>query len=448
MTKLWEKGYSLNDEMEKFTVGDDFLLDQKLVKMDVIGSIAHARMLTKIGILKEDEFARLKGALVEILRLYSEDKFHIEVEDEDVHTKVENYLTDRLGDLGKKIHTARSRNDQVIVDLRLYTKERLLEILKSLLRFCETLWEFSKENEGVIMPGRTHTQPAMPSSVGLWASALLESLLDDFILIRTAYDINNQCPLGSAASYGVPLDIDRQLTSDLLGFEKVQNNVLYANNSRGKTESIVLFALSQVMLDLSKLATDLILFSTREFGYFNLPEELCCGSSIMPQKRNPAGMELIRAKTSTMLSYLFQVTGTIKALPSGYNRDLQETKSPLLKGMDLAESSIKVCDLVISRLKVNEEVLDRACTPEVFATDRALELVKEGKPFRDAYREVAANLDKLEITASYKDIFSRKHIGAAGNLGLPMLKDQIDSKMEWVGKEKRAFEAKIEELKM
>ncbi|MFH2013104.1 MAG: argininosuccinate lyase [Pseudomonadota bacterium] len=447
MTKLWEKGYSLNDEMEKFTVGDDFLLDQKLVRMDVIGSIAHARMLTKIGILKEDEYIKLKGALLEILKLYSEDKFHIEVEDEDVHTKVENYLTERLGDLGKKIHTARSRNDQVIVDTRLYSKERLLEILKYLLGFCETLWEFSKENEGVIMPGRTHTQPAMPSSVGLWASALLESLLDDFILIKTAYNINNQCPLGSAASYGVPLDIDRQLTSDLLGFEKVQNNVLYANNSRGKIESIILFALSQIMLDLSKLATDLIMFSVREFGYFSLPEEFCCGSSIMPQKKNPAGMELIRAKTSTMLSYVFQVTNTIKALPSGYNRDFQETKSPLLKGMDLVESSIKVCDLVISGLKVNEKVLDNSCVPEIFATDRALELVKRGKPFRDAYKEVATNLDKLEVTASYKDILSRKHIGAPGNLGLKMLKEQIDNNIDWVEKEKRNFEAKIEELK-
>lgn len=446
MTKLWEKGYSLHDEIEKFTVGDDFLLDQRLVKTDILGSIAHARMLTRIGILKEDEFAKLKGALLEILELYSEDKFHIEVEDEDVHTKVENYLTDRLGDLGKKIHTARSRNDQVIVDLRLYSKERLLEILKSLLGFCETLWEFSKENERVIMPGRTHAQPAMPSSVGLWASAFLESLLDDLMLIKTAYKINNQCPLGSAASYGVPLDIDRQFTSDLLGFEKVQNNVLYVNNSRGKVESIVLFALSQVMLDLSKLATDLILFSTREFGYFNLPEELCCGSSIMPQKRNPAGMELVRAKTSTMLSYLFQVTTTIKALPSGYNRDFQETKAPILKGMDLVDSSIKVCDLVISRLKVNEDVLDKSCTPEVFATDRALELVKEGMPFRDAYKEVAINLDKLEITDSYKNISSRKHIGGAGNLGLKGLKDHVHREMEWVEKEKRDFESRLEEL--
>ncbi|MFH1624041.1 MAG: argininosuccinate lyase [Pseudomonadota bacterium] len=446
MTKLWEKGYSLDDEMEEFTVGDDFLLDQKLIRMDVLGSIAHARMLTKIKILKEDEFVKLKGTLLEILKLQSEDRFPIHVEDEDVHTKVENYLTGKLGDLGKKIHTARSRNDQILVDLRLYTKEKLLLIQKNLLGFCQTLWQFSKENEAVIMPGRTHTQPAMPSSVGLWASALLESLLDDSILTRTAYKLNNQCPLGSAASYGVPLDIDRQLTSDLLGFEKVQNNVLYANNSRGKIESIILSSLCQVMLDLSKLASDLILFSIREFNYFTLPEELCCGSSIMPQKRNPAGMELIRAKTSTMLSYLFQVMTIIKALPSGYNRDFQETKAPFLKGMDLVDSSIRVCDLVVSRLKVNKDVLERSCTPEVFATDRALELVREGIPFRDAYREVAANLDKLQITHSCKNILSRKHIGAAGNLGLPGLKDQIHRETEWVEKEKRDFESRLAEL--
>ena len=446
MTKLWEKGYSLDAVMEEFTVGDDFLLDRNLVKMDVIGSIAHAMMLSRIGILTEDESAKLKGTLLEILKLHREDKFTINVEDEDVHTKVENYLTDKLGDLGKKIHTARSRNDQVIVDLRLYTKERLLEIQVNLLNLCETLWSFSVENEDVIMPGRTHTQPAMPSSVGLWASSLLESLLDDMAIIKTAYNINNQCPLGSAASYGVPLDIDRQFTSDLLGFEKVQNNVLYANNSRGKIESIVLFSLSQVMLDLSKLATDLILFSTREFGYFTLPEEFCCGSSIMPQKRNPAGMELIRAKTSTMLSYLFQITTTIKALPSGYNRDFQETKSPLMKGMDLVDSSIKVCDMVISRLKVNEDVLDRSCVPEIFATDRALELVKDGMPFRDAYKEVAANLNKLDVTDSRKDILSRKHIGATGNLGLKGLKVNIDNEMEWVEKENRDFESKLAKL--
>jgi len=446
LTKLWDKGYSLHNEIEAFTVGDDFLLDRKLVRMDVIGSIAHAKMLSKIGILTEDEFADLKGVLLEILALQGEDKFPIYMEDEDVHTKVENYLTEKLGDLGKKIHTARSRNDQIIVDLRLYTKERLLEIQGNLLGFCETLRAFSKEYEGVIMPGRTHTQPAMPSSVGLWASALLESLLDNFLLMKTAYTINNQCPLGSAASYGVTLDIDRQLTSDLLGFEKVQNNVLYANNSRGKTESIVLFSLVQVMLDLSKLANDLILFSTREFGYFTLPKEFCCGSSIMPQKRNPAGMELVRAKTSTLLSYLFQVTSITKALPSGYNRDFQETKAPLLKGMDLADSSIKVCDLVISQLEVNEDVLDRACVPEIFATDRALELVKDGMPFRDAYREVAVNLDKLEITDSRKDILSRKHIGATGNLGLEAIEEHIQKEMDWVEREKRNFDSKLAEL--
>ena len=395
MVKLWEKGYILNEEIENFTVGDDFLLDQKLVKMDVLGSIAHAMMLTKIGILSEDDLIKLKDMLKEILRLSDEGKFVIGIEDEDVHTKVENYLTDRLGDLGKKLHTARSRNDQVIVDLRLYAKEKLLEILKNILNLCLTLWEFSNKNKGVIMPGRTHTQLAMPSSVGLWASALLESLLDDILGIKTAYNINNQCPLGSAASYGVPLAIDRQYTSDLLGFEKVQNNVLYVNNSRGKTESIILFSLSQVMLDLSKTASDIILFNTREFNYFNLPQEFCCGSSIMPQKRNPAVMELIRAKTSTVLSYLFQVTSIIEALPSGYNQDFQETKAPLLKGMDIIDSSIKVCDLVFSRLEVNEDVLEKSCTPEIFATDRALDLVQKGMPFRDAYKEVVSNLDKI-----------------------------------------------------
>ena len=446
MSKLWEKGYVLDEEVENFTVGDDFLLDQKLVKMDVLGSIAHAMMLTKIGILSEDELIKLKGTFKEILRLFDEGRFIISIEDEDVHTKVENHLTDRLGDLGKKLHTARSRNDQVIVDLRLYTKEKLLEILKDTLNLCRTLWEFSNKYKGIIMPGRTHTQPAMPSSVGLWASALLESILDDMRIIKTAYQINNQCPLGSAASYGVPLDIDRQYTSDLLGFEKVQNNVLYANNSRGKTESIVLFSLSQLMLDLSKVASDIILFNTREFNYFNLPQEFCCGSSIMPQKRNPAVMELIRAKTSTVLSYLFQVTSIIEALPSGYNRDFQETKSPLLKGMDIVDSSIKVCDLVFPQLKVNEDVLEQSCTSEIFATDRALDLVQKGMPFRDAYKEVALNLDKIETAQCKMDILSRKHIGAPGNLGLVHLKGQINTEMGWVEREIKDFHQKISEL--
>ncbi|MCK4437380.1 argininosuccinate lyase, partial [bacterium] len=367
--KLWEKGYQLNKEIEKFSVGEDYLLDKELVKADVLGSIAHARMLAGIKVLRQTEFRKLKGALLEILKLNKEGKFIISQEDEDVHTAVENYLTERLGDLGKKIHTARSRNDQVIVDLRLYSKRKLLDIKEAVLRFCQGLLTFCQKNKEVPMPGYTHSRKAMPSSVALWAGAFLESLLDDLILIESAYKINNQCPLGSAASYGVSLNIDRQLTSELLGFEKVQNNVLYVNNSRGKMEAAVLSSLSQVMSDLSKLAEDLILWTREEFGFFTLPDELCPGSSIMPQKKNPAALELIRAKSSAVYSYLFEVMNILNGLPSGYNRDLQLTKEPLMKGLEATESSLRICCLIISRLKVNKENLNEALTPELFATD-------------------------------------------------------------------------------
>ena len=249
-------------------------------------------------------------------------------------------------------------------------------------------------------------------------------------LIETAYILNNQCPLGSAASYGVPLPIDRKLTSDLLGFDKVQNNVLYTGNSRGKMESIVLFALTRIMLDLSKLATDLILFSLPELGYFELPEELCDGSSIMPQKRNPAGMELVRGKAGTVMSYLFQVMETMKSLPSGYNRDLQETKEPYMKGLETTESSVKICRLVISRLKVNEDTMLEAFDHDIFATDRVIELVNKGIPFRDAYRQVAANYLTLDRMDPKKSFDSRKHQGGSGNLGLDMLAKQIEKEKE------------------
>ena len=336
--KLWEKGYELNKEIEKFSVGEDYVLDQKLVEADVLGSIAHARMLASIKILSQTEFRKLKGALLEILKLNKEGKFIICQEDEDVHTAIENYLTEKLGNLGKKIHTARSRNDQVIVDLRLYSKERLLDIEETVLQFCQSLLTFCQKNKEVPMPGYTHSRRAMPSSVALWAGAFLESLLDDLILLQSAYKINNQCPLGSAASYGVALNIDRRLTSEILGFEKVQNNVLYVNNSRGKVEAIILSSLSQVMLDLGKLAEDLILFTREEFDFFTLPDELCPGSSIMPQKKNPAALEIVRAKSSSINSYLFQVMNILNGLPSGYNRDLQLTKEPLMKGLEATES--------------------------------------------------------------------------------------------------------------
>lgn len=296
------------------------------------------------------------------------------------------------------------------------------------------------------MPGYTHSRKAMPSSVALWAGAFLESLLDDLILLESAYKINNQCPLGSAASYGVSLNIDRQLTSELLGFQKVQNNVLYANNSRGKVEAVILSSLSQVMLDLSKLAEDLILFTREEFGFFTLPDELCPGSSIMPQKKNPAALEIVRAKSGTVNSYLFQVMNILTGLPSGYNRDLQLTKEPLMKGLEATESSLKICRLIISRLKVNKESLKEALTPEMFATDEVYKLVKRGMPFRDAYRAVSKKIYRLKRTDPEKNILSKKHLGATGNLGLAKLEKQIKEQLRTLKRKRREFGLKKREL--
>src|SRR3989339_490709 len=360
--KLWQKNYEINREIEKFTVGDDYLIDQNLVEADALGSIAHAKMLNKIGILSSAEFKKLKKSLLKIIKLNAKGQFKIKPEQEDVHTAVENYVAKKLGSTGEKIHTARSRNDQVLVDLRLYSKKELIEIELALLELCRTLLAFAEKNKKIPMVGRTNFQKAMPSSVGLWAGAFAESLLDDLELIEEAYELNDQCPLGSAASYGANLNIDRAFVSDLLGFAKVQNNVLYANNSRGKFESVILSALSQVMLDLGKFSTDLILFSTPEFGYFEIPLELCTGSSLMPQKKNPDVLESIRAKCSVLLSYGFQCKEIIKSLPSGYNRDFSLTKEPLIKGMEIALSSLKITNLVVKNLKVNKNNLLKGFT--------------------------------------------------------------------------------------
>lgn len=443
MAKLWQKDYDVNKEIEKFTVGNDYILDKELLKWDVIGSIAHASMLKKIGILKNEEFVKLKKELKSVL---GDKNFEIKQSDEDVHTAIENYLTKKLGDLGKKIHTARSRNDQVLLDTRLYTKDKLLGIKESLLKLIKVLVEIAEKNKAVPLPGYTHTQKAMPSSVGLWAGAFAESLLDDTIQLNGAYQLNDQSPLGSAAGYGVPLPIDRQYVAELLGFKKVQNNVLYVQNSRGKIELAVLSALNQIQLTLNKLASDLIWFSTSQFGYFELPKEFCTGSSIMPQKKNPDVLELVRAKSALMEGYLIQLNNLIKNLISGYHRDFQLTKEPLLKGIELSKSTLDIMVLVLQKLKVNKQNCIKACTPELFATDKALELVKKGMPFRDAYKEVGLNLDKLKVIDPVKNIMAKKHTGATGNLGLDKAKQIINKEIKELNKEKSNFEIKIKNL--
>ena len=430
--KLWQKDYNLNEEIEKFTVGNDYLLDKNLVKYDVYGSIAHAIMLNKIGILTKNELQKLKKELVEIFSLGK--KFQIKIEDEDVHTAIENYLTKKLGDLGKKIHTARSRNDQVLVDLRLYSKEKLLEVQKSVIDLASALVHTAQKYKDVPMPGYTHSRKAMPSSVGLFFGSFAESLLDDLKLLEAAYELNNQLPLGSGAGYGLPLNVDRQLTSDLLGFEKVQNNVLYVQNSRGKFESVMVFALSNVMNDLAKLSNDLILFSMDEFGFFALPDEFCTGSSIMPQKKNPDVFELARAKAAKVDSNLYLIKSIISKLQSGYSRDFQLTKEPLMESFEITISTLKIFEIIISKLKIKVKKCIETCTSELFATEKVYELVEKGISFREAYKQVAKNIGKLKKIDPVKNIMSKKHIGATGNLGL----DKVEQKITRITKEIKA----------
>ena len=444
--KLWQKDYNLNKEIEKFTVGNDFLLDKNLVKYDVYGSIAHAIMLNKIGILNKNELKKLKKAFVEILKLNQKNKFGIKLEDEDVHTAIENYLIKKLVDLGKKIHTARSRNDQVLVDLRLYSKEHILEVSNALIILLLTILEFTEKNKDIPVPGYTHTRKAMPSSIGLLFGAYAESLLDDFELLKTAYELTNQNPLGSAAGYGINLKIDRELTKNLLGFEKVQNNVLYVQNSRGKIESIVVFALSKIMEDLAKISNDLVMFSIDELGFFKIPDKFTTGSSMLPQKKNPDVLELIRAKASVVESYLFQINGIMKKIPSGYNRDLQLIKEPLMQSFEITLSSLSVINLVVEDLKVNKENCIKACSKEIFAADEVINLVKTGTPLREAYQKIAKNLENLPNINPIGNIQSKKHIGTTGNLGLDKLKQQINKLNAEVDSKIKKFNSTIKML--
>ncbi len=341
----------------------------------------------------------------------------------------------KLGDVGKKLHTARSRNDQVLLDMRLYMKDQMRHIAQDVLDACNVLCKFAEQHQAVPMPGRTHFQRAMPSSVGLWAGAFAESLLDDMQMLQDAYRLIDQCPLGSAASYGVSIPIDRQYCADLLGFGAVQNNVLYANNSRGKFEAAVLHALVQIMNDLSKIATDIIIFSAPEFGYFVLPEKFCPGSSLMPQKRNPCPLELVRAKSGTMQGLLFQTLEIIRALPSGYNRDFQETKRPIMHALETTRMSLQVFSKVFSELQVNQSQCIGAFTPELFATDHVLKLTCEGIPFRDAYKQVAKDPNDVVETDPVANIRNKTHQGAPGNLGLSMSVDKIADYQLWVDAE-------------
>ncbi len=443
MAKLWDKGYAIDAEIEAFTVGEDHLLDRDLVRVDVLGSAAHATMLAEVGLLTQDELEGLKGGLRDVLKAFEAGTFTITRDQEDVHTAVEAFLTEKLGDLGKKLHTGRSRNDQVLLDLRLHGKLRLQVLATRLVALVRAVAAFAKAHEFVPMPGRTHMQVAMPSSLGLWAGAIAEAVLDDLDLVRAAHRLADQSPLGSGAAYGSALPLDRARTAELLGFDRVQNNVLYCANSRGKAELAALQACIHVMLDLARAAQDLMIGSMPEFGYFLIPKELCTGSSMMPNKRNPCGCELVRAKAAAVLGHETALAAILRGLPSGYNRDFQETKGPFFRGLEATLGSASVMRLTFEKLEIDEAALRRGFLPEIFATDRALELVGEGQPFRDAYRHVGTHMEELEARDPVQNLKAKTLQGAAGNLGLDTLGERADAAEAWVTSVREPFEAAL-----
>jgi len=426
---------AIDSSVLDFTAGSDLQLDLALVQADCVGSAAHATMLSRMPvkpkIITDTDRRSVIRELKAIMQRAATGQFSISMDDQDVHLAVERILTAKLGDLGKKIHTGRSRNDQVALDLRLFSREQLIEIVGEVLSLAGALTRFAQRHVDVPMVGRTHMQPAMPSSVGLWASAHAESLLDDVSLLMGVYELNDQCPLGSAASYGVPIPIDRALTAQLLGFSRPVHNVLYANNARGKIESVILQAMVQIMLSLSRMAQDLMLYTMPEFGYFTLPLEYGTGSSIMPQKNNPDVVELVRARVARVMACEMSVLDITRGLPSGYNRDLQETKGPFMEGISMTRGCLAILPQMIERMEVNREALLKGFTPGVFATDRALELVGQGMPFRDAYHYIKSNLGELETMDADDAVRKKTHLGAPMGLDFGWYESRIKAGYEW-----------------
>src|SRR3989338_8489435 len=391
MKKIWDRKNAIptNKAVENYTVGVDYLLDLELLPYDIQGTMAHAKMLHKIKILNKKELGILILGLNKILSLWKAGKFKIDKSQEDSATAIEGYLTEHYGEVGKKVHTGRSRNDQSLTMTRLFSKEKLLEIKQITEDLIKVLKGQIKKQGKIKMPGYTHMQRAMPSSVGMWLASYSSSLEDNLILIDAAIKVIDQNPLGSAAGYGEnTFGLDRKFTTKELNFSRVQKKPMYCGFSRGKFENIILQSVESVMFDIGKIASDLLLFTTKEFDFFSLPDSFRTGSSIMPQKKNYDVLELIRGNIAIFNGYQHQIENVIKNLFSGYNRDFQLTKEPFIKGMKLALDTIRVMTLVVKNLEAKKKNLESACTPELYATDEALRLVKKGKSFREAYQEV------------------------------------------------------------
>ena len=424
MTKLWQKeGTTVSQKIEKFTVGRDRELDLQLAPFDVQGSLAHARMLNHIGLLTDEELSGLQAALSEIYQAILAGDFEIEEGVEDVHSQVELQLTRKLGDIGKKIHSGRSRNDQVLIDLKLFSRSRLREVVDLTSRLFEVLVDRAEEHKNDLLPGYTHLQIAMPSSFGLWFSAYAEGLLDDIVQLHAAYRLANRNPLGSGAGYGSSFPLDRQMTADLLGFEGLHVNVVYAQMSRGRTEQAVLNAIASLAATLSRLAMDVCLYNSQNFGFLLLPDEMTTGSSIMPHKKNPDVAELLRARCNRLKALPAEVTMVLSNLPSGYHRDMQLLKEILMPALDEILECLDIAVFMLTHIRVSAGLLAEEKYDLLFSVERVNELVMQGIPFRDAYRQVGAEIAGNTYRAPRE--LNHTHIGSIGNLRLDLLKSRL-----------------------
>lgn len=413
-SKLWEKNVTVDHDVETYTVGRDREMDLYLAPFDILGSMAHITMLESIGLLSAQELQTLLDELRAIYEIAERGEFVIEEGIEDVHSQVELMLTRRLGDVGKKIHSGRSRNDQVLVDLKLFIRSRIEDLTNAMTRLFDALIAQSEKYKNILLPGYTHLQVAMPSSFGLWFGAYAESLADDLTIMRAAYEITNRNPLGSAAGYGSSFPLNREMTTRLLGFGSMDYNVVYAQMGRGKTERIVAQAMASVAATVSKLAFDACMFNSQNFGFIKLPDEFTTGSSIMPHKKNPDVFELTRAKCNKLQALPYEITLITNNLPSGYFRDLQLIKENFLPAFDQLIEVLDMVTAMVSQVKVNEHILDDSRYDLMFSVEKVNQMAKDGVPFRDAYKQVGLAIERGEFVS--EKAVNHTHEGSIGNL--------------------------------
>ena len=441
---------TVDPDVLTYTVGEDPVLDLALAKWDCMGTAAHVTMLSEMKlkrpVVTRAEAARVRRELAAVAALAEQGRFVIREDDQDVHMAVERMLTEKLGDLGKKIHTGRSRNDQVAVDVRLHMKSSILETEIEAAELAAALCRFGAKGGMVPLVGRTHLQPAMPSSVEMWATGHAEMILDQLENLEAAYRLADLNPLGSAAGYGVPLPLDRRRTSELLGFSRPLHNCFGASMARGECEASLLSALAQMMCALSRLAEDMILFSMPEFAYFRLPREYCTGSSIMPQKFNPDVLELVRGKTAQVIGSQTAALTLLHAMPGGYNRDLQDAKLLYMKGLDTTRTTLRILAKLVAGLKLDAARCRAAFTPDVFATDVALRMVADGVPWRDAYHDVRDHLERLAEEDCDAAVAAKNHEGATAGIDREFYRGRIAAALKSAKTRLAALERKCKAL--